>query len=88
LDKPESRISRRENIAKRLEFDLKAGHKVAYLYTDTTEYRYMETLDAAKKWFQSNVDTIMNVYSYRHHIQKEDLFLGARFRVYCIGRSQ
>jgi len=42
----------------------------------------METLDAAKKWFQSNVDAIMNVYSYRHHIQKEDLFLGGCFRVY------
>lgn len=69
------RNSSSENIAKRLPFDLKAGHKAAYLYTDTTEYRYFETLDAAKKWFQSNVDAIMNVYSYRHHIQKEDLFL-------------
>jgi len=39
----------------------------------------METLDAAKKWFQSNVDTIMNVYSYQHHIQKEDIFLGESF---------
>jgi len=69
------RNSSSEDIARRLAFDLKAGHKAAYLYTETTEYRYMETLDAAKKWFQSNIDTIMSVYSHQHHIQKEDIFL-------------
>ena len=35
----------------------------------------MLTLDASKKWFQSNVDAILRIYGYRHQIQKEDLFL-------------
>ncbi|KDR78141.1 hypothetical protein GALMADRAFT_245167 [Galerina marginata CBS 339.88] len=64
-----------ETIVRRPSFPLKAGHKTAYLYTETTEYRYMNTLDAPKKWFQSNVDVIIRTYGHHHDIQKEDLFL-------------
>ena len=49
------------------------------MYTETTEYRYLEQLDAPKKWFQSNVDSVMNIYGMQHHIQREDLFLGVHF---------
>ncbi|KDR78069.1 hypothetical protein GALMADRAFT_245050, partial [Galerina marginata CBS 339.88] len=63
------------SIARRQPFPLTAGHKAAYLYTEVTEYRYMVSLDAPKKWFQSNVDAIMSIYGYSHHIHKEDLFL-------------
>ena len=49
---------------------------MAYLCTETTDYRYLEKLDAPKKWFQTNVDFIMQTYGSQHHLQKEDLFLG------------
>jgi hypothetical protein len=55
---------------------LRDGHKAAFLCTETTKYRYVEDLDAPKKWLKANVDSIMKVYGSRHHIQKEDLFLG------------
>ncbi|KAF9555212.1 hypothetical protein CPC08DRAFT_139849 [Agrocybe pediades] len=64
-----------EDIVRRPAFPLRAGHKAAYLYTEVTEYRYMLSLDAPKKWFQANVDAILRVYAYSHQIQKEDLFL-------------
>ncbi|KAF8957169.1 hypothetical protein BDZ97DRAFT_1707220 [Flammula alnicola] len=64
-----------QSIVRRVSFPLKAGHKAAYLYTESTEYRYMETLDAPRMWFQSHVDTIMQIYGHQSHITKEDLFL-------------
>jgi hypothetical protein len=42
-------------------------------------YRYIETLEAPKKWFKANVDTIMQQYGPLHQITKEDLYLGALF---------
>lgn len=39
-------------------------------------YDYMDNLDAPKKWFMANVDTILQTFGADHHIQKEDLFLG------------
>ncbi|KAJ7188007.1 hypothetical protein C8R46DRAFT_1205222 [Mycena filopes] len=54
---------------------LRNGHKAAYLCTETTMYRYVEHLDAPKKWFKANVDAIMETYGPIHQIQKEDLFL-------------
>ena len=44
--------------------------------TETTEYQYLEQLNVLKKWFQLNVDSVMNIYGRQHHIQKKDLFLG------------
>lgn len=58
-------------------FQLRAGHKVAYLYAETTMYRYLENLDVPKKWFQANIDHIMKLYGREHQLTKEDLFLGA-----------
>jgi hypothetical protein len=39
-------------------------------------YKYIENLDAPKKWFKANVDAIMKQYGSLHQIQKEDLHLG------------
>ena len=69
----------RQNVSRRQTYPLKAGHRIAVMYAETTEYRYVEQLDAPKKWFQSNVDSVMNIYGMQHHIQREDLFLGVYF---------
>ncbi|KAK7032471.1 hypothetical protein VNI00_013030 [Paramarasmius palmivorus] len=63
-----------QSIARRYSFPLRAGHKTAYLCTESTVYRYIESLDAPKRWFKANVDTILDVYGEKHHIQKEDLY--------------
>jgi hypothetical protein len=39
-------------------------------------YRYVETLEAPKKWFKANVDAILQRYRGVHSILKEDLRLG------------
>ncbi|KAJ7838687.1 hypothetical protein B0H13DRAFT_2239665 [Mycena leptocephala] len=62
-------------VSRRYSFPLRTGHKSAYLCTETTMYRYVESLDAPKKWFKSNVDSIVETYGPIHQIQKEDLFL-------------
>jgi abelson tyrosine-protein kinase 1 len=43
---------------------------------ESTIYRYVDHLEAPKKWFKSNVDSIMKIYGQAHGIQKEDIFLG------------
>ncbi|KAJ7163568.1 hypothetical protein C8R43DRAFT_285859 [Mycena crocata] len=64
-----------QSVSRRYSFPLRTGHKAAYLCTESTMYRYVESLDAPKKWFKSNVDSIMETYGPIHQIQKEDLFL-------------
>ncbi|KAJ6461227.1 hypothetical protein C8R47DRAFT_993608 [Mycena vitilis] len=65
-----------QNVSRRYSYPLRTGHKAAYLTTETTMYRYIENLDAPKKWFKANVDTIMHLYGPPlHPIQKEDLHL-------------
>jgi len=59
-------------ISRRYTSPLKAGHVFAELYTETTEYRYMKHLTAAKKWFQQHIFQIMKAYP---HIQKEEFCL-------------
>lgn len=66
-----------ESLIRRTSFPLKAGHPAAYLYTENTEYRYMENLDAPKKWFQLHADAVLRIYGYQANINKEDLFLSA-----------
>ncbi|KAG7443780.1 uncharacterized protein BT62DRAFT_995815 [Guyanagaster necrorhizus] len=61
--------------SRRYSHPLRAGHKTAFLYTETTVYTYVENLDAPKKWFKANVDEILATYGTQHRIQKEDLFL-------------
>ncbi|KDQ49984.1 hypothetical protein JAAARDRAFT_186654 [Jaapia argillacea MUCL 33604] len=62
-------------IGRRYTYQLRSGHKTAYLCTETTMYRYMLKLDAPRAWFKANVDVIMNLFSPHHPIQKEDLYL-------------
>jgi hypothetical protein len=66
----------RQSISRRYSFPLRSGHKTAHLCTETTVYSYIENLEAPKKWFRANVDTIMHLYGETHRMQKEDLFLG------------
>ncbi|KIY72595.1 hypothetical protein CYLTODRAFT_486241 [Cylindrobasidium torrendii FP15055 ss-10] len=54
---------------------LRAGHKAAFLYTESTTYKYLDTLDAAKKWFTTHALEILAIYGPEHDIQREDLFL-------------
>lgn len=63
-------------MSRRYSYPLKAGHKVAYLCAEITQYDYIESLDAPKKWFQLHADTVMQAYGREHKIQKEDLLLG------------
>lgn len=64
-----------QSFGRRHTFTLRAGHKAAILCTEMTMYRYVESLDAPKKWFKANVDQILQIYGAQHRIQKEDLFL-------------
>ncbi|KAJ7217776.1 hypothetical protein GGX14DRAFT_550000 [Mycena pura] len=64
-----------QSVSRRYSYPLRTGHKAAYLCTETTMYRYVENLDAPKKWFKANIDAIMETYGPIHQIQKEDLFL-------------
>ncbi|KAJ3730506.1 hypothetical protein C8R42DRAFT_650363 [Lentinula raphanica] len=63
-----------KSVSRRYSYPLRAGHKAAHLCTETTMYRYMENLDAPKKWFKAHVDTVLNIFASQHQIQKEDLF--------------
>ncbi|KAJ6553853.1 hypothetical protein B0H10DRAFT_2169714 [Mycena sp. CBHHK59/15] len=64
-----------QNVSRRYSFPLRTGHKTAYLCAETTMYRYIENLDAPKRWFKANVGSIMHQYGPIHQIQKEDLYL-------------
>jgi hypothetical protein len=66
----------RQTISRTHSFQLRAGHRVAYLYTETTVYRYITNLDVPKKWFQSNIDHIMKIYGREQRLTREDIFLG------------
>lgn len=62
-------------IRRRHTFDLRAGHKAAHLYTESTDYRYLDKLDAPKMWFARNIDTILKIFGKEHHLQREDIIL-------------
>lgn len=57
-------------------FQLRARHKVAYIYAESTMYRYITNVDVPKKWFQSNIDHIMKIYGQEQRLTREDIFLG------------
>ncbi|PPQ73056.1 hypothetical protein CVT26_014648 [Gymnopilus dilepis] len=63
------------SVSRRHSFVMHPGHPSAHLYAESLEYHYLKKLDAAKVWFQDNVDSIMQIYGKRHSIQKEDLYL-------------
>ena len=68
----------RENVTRRVSFPIRAGQKGAFLYTEITQYQYINDngLTAPRTWFQENIDQILDVYGKEHHIQKEDVYLG------------
>ena len=68
-----------QTFSRRHSFRLRAGHKAAHLYSESTEYHYMKKLEAPKAWFKANADSILKIYGQQHGIQKEDLFLGIYF---------
>ncbi|KAI8992697.1 hypothetical protein BD414DRAFT_481927 [Trametes punicea] len=71
-----SRSNRSEvKYSRRYSSPLRAGHKAAHLFTESTIYRYIEDLATPKKWFKANVDNIIAMYGAQHHISKEDLYL-------------
>ncbi|ESK83916.1 tkl tkl-ccin protein kinase [Moniliophthora roreri MCA 2997] len=63
-----------QSVTRRYSFSLRAGHKAAYLCTEKIVYHYVENLDAPKKWFKSNVDTILKVFGEKYRLQREDLY--------------
>lgn len=66
-------------MSRRYSFSLRMGHKTAHMCTGTTQYNYVENLDAPKKWFKGNVDVILQSFGAEHRIQKEDLLVGSCF---------
>ncbi|KAI0070864.1 hypothetical protein K474DRAFT_1607894 [Panus rudis PR-1116 ss-1] len=64
-----------QNVSRRYSCPLRNGHKAAHLFTETTNYRYIEDLATPKAWFKANVDHILGLYGAQHGIQKEDLYL-------------
>jgi len=66
----------RQTISRTHSFQLRAGHRVAYLYAETTVYRYITNSEVPKKWFQSNIDHIMKIYGREQRLTREDIFLG------------
>jgi len=59
---------------------------VAYIYTETTIFRYITNLDVPRKWFQSNIDHIMKIYGKEQRLTREDIFLGM-FRLCVVSHS-
>lgn len=64
-----------ERIARRHSFPLRAGHKAAFIYAESTMYRFIEDLTAPKEWFKANVNAIVKEYAPHHPIQKEDIIV-------------
>jgi abelson tyrosine-protein kinase 1 len=64
------------SVSRQYTYQLRTGHKAAFLYTETTVYNYLDNLDAPKKWFKANIDAILKAYGAEHALQKEDVLLG------------
>ncbi|KAI0270447.1 hypothetical protein BC834DRAFT_922465 [Gloeopeniophorella convolvens] len=75
LDRVQGLFSSAQTVSRTQSFQLRAGHKVAYIYAETTMYRYITNLDVPKKWFQSNIDHIMKIYSKERRLTREDIYL-------------
>lgn len=56
-------------------FNLHAGRKEAFLFTEQSVYRYMEEVNTARDWFAANIGTIMEAYGAKHKLQREDICL-------------
>ncbi|KZT67854.1 hypothetical protein DAEQUDRAFT_693396 [Daedalea quercina L-15889] len=80
MDMIQSWLTSRSNqppttVSRRYSSPLRAGHKTAHLFTESTAYRYIDDLGAPKRWFKVNVDAILKEYGDEHRIGREDLFL-------------
>jgi hypothetical protein len=64
-----------ERILRRVPFPLRAAHKAAFIYTESTIYQFMEDLAAPREWFKANVNAIVKEYAPHHAIQKEDIIV-------------
>ncbi|TFK19552.1 TKL/TKL-ccin protein kinase [Coprinopsis marcescibilis] len=67
-----SKEGRKLEVSKRYSFPLRNGHAAVHLCTRGSEYRYMDKVTPAKKWFKANIQNIMNAYP---QIQREDFCL-------------
>ncbi|KAL1938386.1 hypothetical protein VTO73DRAFT_11626 [Trametes versicolor] len=67
--------SKGDKYSRRYSSPLRAGHKTAHLFTESTNYRYIDDLSTPKKWFKANIDHILAMYGAEHHISKEDIYL-------------
>ncbi|EJD55610.1 hypothetical protein AURDEDRAFT_109872 [Auricularia subglabra TFB-10046 SS5] len=56
-------------------FNLHAGRKEAFLFTELSVYRYMQEVDTAREWFTANIGAIMEAYGAAHKVQREDMCL-------------
>ena len=78
----------RQSVSRRYSYPLRAGHRAAYLCTETTMYRYFMELQAPKEWFKANVDAVLALYGAKYAIQKEDLYFGEShfltFPFFCV----
>lgn len=75
FDRVQGLFSSGQTVSRIHSFQLRAGHKVAYIYAETTIFRYISNLDVPKKWFQSNIDHIMKIYGKEQRLTREDIFL-------------
>ncbi|KAF7759675.1 hypothetical protein Agabi119p4_11370 [Agaricus bisporus var. burnettii] len=63
------------HTSRRVSVQLRAGQKTAFIYTEATEYYWLQNLQAAKMWFKANVDRILDTYGVEHQLHREDLCL-------------
>ncbi|CCM05813.1 uncharacterized protein FIBRA_08047 [Fibroporia radiculosa] len=70
-----SKSSPSSNVSRRYSSPLRAGHKAAHLFTESTVYRYVEDLASPKRWFKANVDMILELYGKQHQLARDDLYL-------------
>ena len=69
----------RQSVSRRVSFPIRANHKSSFLYVEQTTYKYVEELEAPKKWFEANIQTILTIYGKEHRLQKEDVYLSKCF---------
>lgn len=72
-----SGIVSRKNVSRRYQSPLRMGHKTAHLFTESAMYHYVADADLAapRKWFQANVEQVLEIYGTDHAVQREDLML-------------
>ncbi|KZT67818.1 kinase-like protein, partial [Daedalea quercina L-15889] len=55
--------------------DMIQFRKAAYLFAESTAYRYMDDLWELKRWLKANIDAILKEYGVEHNIGREDVIL-------------